>query len=432
MKKFLSLALATGLCLSLFTSCSKTAKPADSATPAANAERKPVTLQFWHALTGGDAPALDQIVKKFNEENGKGITIQTSMMKADDMSAKIAAAQSANTGLPQVILLGEGDVTQYQQNKMLLPLDDLMKSDGMTKNDVVKQFMDTVIYDNKVYALPVWAHPWVLFYNKTLLHQLGYQDSDLKNLDLNKIIEMSKKTMALGKGYYGISLSGADGAVFSRLFYSALYQGGSNIFDLAKPTVPTFNNEAGIKAIQDSIQLGQYTVPKGTAGRPPFVDGKVLFHFNGVWEITQLDNKDVKAKLDWGVVPFPQLFSQKKGVWTSSHVAVITKSAATDNEKLAAIDFLKFMENNALIMGQAGHIPTKVSLLNSKEFSTAPFAFFKDNMDTFAIPSVGAAQVPIFNKAVPAYTDLYWGDKKDVKGTMDAAAKAAKEIIDNQ
>lgn len=431
MKKIALLSTAMTLSVSLFAGCSQT-EPKNNGNQKAEVQRKPVTLDYWHPLTGGDAKYMDEIVEKFNKENTNGVTVKQNILKADELAQKLAAANSANSGLPHLLYISEVDVATYQRTKMLQPLDDLMGKVGMKKDDAVKQLNAPLTFENKTYGVPVEVHPWVLFYNKTLLKQLGYKDEDLKSLNLDKIIEMSQKTMALGKDYYGISLSGADQVVFNRFFYTALYQGGSDIYNPSNPKVPTFNNEAGIKAIEQTLKLSQYTVPKGTAGRPPFVAGKVLFHFNGVWELSQLDNAEVKSKLDWGVVQFPQLFSAKKGVWSAIGVGAMTKAAATDNEKLSSMEFLKFMQDNGLTMSKAGHIPAKISLLNSEEFKKMPYSFFKDNMDVFAIPPTGPANDPIVKKAVPAFMQLYWKEATDVKKTMDTAAKEVKEILDNQ
>src|SRR5882762_8701610 len=35
----------------------------------------PVSITLWHALSGPQQVALDAMVKKFNETNGKGITV---------------------------------------------------------------------------------------------------------------------------------------------------------------------------------------------------------------------------------------------------------------------------------------------------------------------------------------------------------------------
>jgi multiple sugar transport system substrate-binding protein len=436
MKKIAVISTALTLCASLLAGCgqSSTKPKADaqnSATPAA-VVRKPVTLDYWHPLTGGDAKFMDEIVQKFNSENKNGVTVKQNIMKADELSQKLAAANTASTGLPHILYVGSNDVYMQQRSKLLLPVDDLMDKVGLKKEESLKQLNDAVTFDKKMYGVPVEVHPWVMFYNKKLLNQIGYKEEDLKSLDLNKLIEMSKKTMALGKDYFGISLSGADPSVFFRYFYTALYQGNSNTVDPANPKVPTFNNEAGLKAIEQVMKLNEYTVTKGTGGRPPFVAGNVLFHFNGVWELSQLDNPEVKAKLDWGVVQFPQLFSSKKGVWSEIGVGVMTKAAADENTKLASIEFLKFMQDNGLSMAKAGHIPAKISLLNSEEFKKMPYSFFKDNMDVFAIPPTGPANDPINKKAVAAFMQLYWKEATDVKKMLDDAAKQAKEIVDNQ
>ncbi len=428
MKKLISLLLASTL---LFTSCGGGAtSDSGSGDATTGADGGAVTLEFYHMLTGGDGEYLDQIVQKFNAENGKGITVNSNVLKADEFSQKLAASVTAPETLPDVVFTGEADIPLYA-NSIFVPMDDLMTNAGMKQEDYMSSLMDLTKIDGSTYALPIQTFTWTLYYNKTMLADLGYTEEDLKDLNLDKLLEMCKAAQAQGSDYYGLSLSGADAAVFSRLFYTTIYQNGGNYFNPEDPTQILVDSPEAIEAIDKVKQLGQYTVPKGTAGRPPFVAGKVLFHFNGVWEISQLDTQEVKDVLDWGVVQFPNFFGKDPyGVWAGSHNMAITKACETDAEKAAAMEFIKYVSDNALILSQAGHIPAKTELLSTDQFKQSIFAFFADNFDVFAVPPVGPSRDAVEKLGVPAFTDLYWGDTTDTKATMEEVANGARELIE--
>ena len=50
--------------------------PPRQSTEADIALTGPVSITLWHALSGPQQVALDTMVKKFNETNGKGITLR--------------------------------------------------------------------------------------------------------------------------------------------------------------------------------------------------------------------------------------------------------------------------------------------------------------------------------------------------------------------
>src|SRR5258706_13141299 len=54
--------------------CSSQAPAAQQSTEADITLSGPVSITLWHALTGPQQVALDAMVKKFTETNGKGIT----------------------------------------------------------------------------------------------------------------------------------------------------------------------------------------------------------------------------------------------------------------------------------------------------------------------------------------------------------------------
>ena len=55
--------------------CSSQAPAAQQSTEADITLSGPVSITLWHALTGPQQVALDAMVKKFNDTNGKGITV---------------------------------------------------------------------------------------------------------------------------------------------------------------------------------------------------------------------------------------------------------------------------------------------------------------------------------------------------------------------
>ncbi len=419
MKKIICLIVAS---MFLFVGCG------DSGNESNNSDGS-VNLEFYHMLTGGDGEYLDEIVENFNKDNDKNIVVTSNILKADEFSQKLAASVAAPDTLPDVVFIGEADIPLYADS-IFTPIDDLMENANMSNDDYIESLFDLTKVNGSTYALPIQTFTWTLYYNNEMLESLGYTKSDVENLDLETMIQMCEEAMAQGDDYYGVSLSGADSAVFSRLLYTSIYQNGGDYFNPNDDKEILIGAPEVIEAIDKIKDLGKYTVPKGTAGRPPFVAGKVLFHFNGVWEISQLNNDEVKEVLDWDVVQFPNFFGNSDyGVWAGTHNMAITKAVKDDKEKEAAMEFIKYVSDNALILSKAGHIPAKKELLETDEFKNGLFSFFADNLDVFAIPPLGKTRDAVEKLGVPAFTDLYWGDKTDTKAVMEEVASGAAELI---
>src|SRR5688572_13664249 len=92
----------------------------------------PVTLTLWHALTSDPQKgALEVAVKKFNETNGKGITI-TPVVQGNytQLYQKTLGAIQAGA-LPEIVHAYESQVADYQKAAVVIDLEPYMNS---TKN----------------------------------------------------------------------------------------------------------------------------------------------------------------------------------------------------------------------------------------------------------------------------------------------------------
>src|SRR5512142_1320392 len=108
--------------------------PAASQTPAATTEADqdisgPVTLTLWHALTSDpQKSALEAAVKKFNDTNGKGITVNAVVQgNYTQLYQKTIAANQAGA-LPDVAHAYESFVADYTKADVVIDLDPYVNS----------------------------------------------------------------------------------------------------------------------------------------------------------------------------------------------------------------------------------------------------------------------------------------------------------------
>ena len=153
--------LAT-LLLVIATSCSAAAPAPQQSTEADITLSGTVNITLWHALSGPQQVALDAMVKKFNDTNGKGITV-TALNQGNytQLYQKTLGAIQAGA-LPELAHAYESFVADYMKADVVIDLTPYKDSakNGLSKqsqDDIYKSYYDTNTfpqYGNKLLSWP--------------------------------------------------------------------------------------------------------------------------------------------------------------------------------------------------------------------------------------------------------------------------------------
>src|SRR5438552_4765167 len=102
--------------------CSAAAPAPQQSTEADVTLSGPVSITLWHALSGPQQVALDAMVKKFNETNGKGITV-TALNQGNYtvLGQKLMGAIQAGS-LPELAHAYESNVADYMKAATVVDL----------------------------------------------------------------------------------------------------------------------------------------------------------------------------------------------------------------------------------------------------------------------------------------------------------------------
>ena len=170
-------------------------------------------------------------------------------------------------------------------------------------------YIDYGIYNREQIAMPfVVGNPRILFYNKTLLDEMGEKPPVTWGDFLRLAQKATKDTDGDGEidqwGFvqpWGIRASGT----LNSTFYPFLFQAGGQIFT-DDGTGIGFNNEAGRRSLQfisdlkDKYKVMPETVASmETEASSLFTSGKVLFIIEGARHASHME----VAGMDWGYVP---------------------------------------------------------------------------------------------------------------------------------
>jgi len=278
-------------------------------------------------------------VAKVNHESVPGPTlIQTVLQRASSKS------------LPDVLMLDNPDIQQIAETGALAPLGDYgIKTDGYAQGPV-----SAATYKDKLYGLQPGANTIAIFYRKDVLAKAGVQPP--KTWDE---LKATAKKLTSGKQYAFAFNATAD------------YEGA---WQFLPPMWTNGGDETNLKTPQvaEALQLWKDLVADGSASKSvvnwkqsdvndQFIAGKAAMMLNGPWQIPSLD----KAKMDYGVVPFP---INKPG---QTSIAPLGGEAWTvpltgDQAKMAkAAELVKCMNTDANQLQRAkegGLVPTKTAV----------------------------------------------------------------------
>jgi|GEM_PF-222204 len=441
LKKAFSIMLTTVMALGVLSGCQKAENNVGSKKSESNTTvnsnsvvenkssvriKESTEVVFWNPFTGDDGKYMAEIVDNFNNENNDGIKVTTQTMAYDDYYAKLPIAISSGTDVPDVAILHIDRLPYYSSKALIQEMDSDIADMGLSSDNFIKATWNASVQaDGKHYSVPLDTHPYVMFYNKTILRELGYSESDLDGLTGEKFIEMCKK--AKDAGYYGIGFYYPG---MSSVFFSLLKQFGGDLINPDDAGKAAFNSDSGIKAaewVKDLLDKGYATKP-GEDHVSLFKQGKSLFCADGIWSSTGMNEID---GLEWGEMFLPKI-GEKGAIWASSHqLCLMTQKTPDEAKHKAAVTFIKYLSDHSINWAKAGQVAARIDVLKDPEFSKLPWSFAANQLDWFSyLPTVTTSGS--FTDALnPVLVEYYSGNIEDAKTALDTAASNGEEQAAN-
>lgn len=382
--KISSLTLASAMLLaacsnggSTAASGGSTSKPADqgaaSATKTPDTPKQKVKITYWTPFSGGDGDFMNAMVKKFNEESAD-IVVEQDPTKSDDYYTKLQTALAADNA-PDVAVVHSSRLPQFVPSGFLTPLDDLSGPAGVNWGDFNPTILNSTIYNNKHYSIPLDTHIVVMYYNKKWLQQAGVLKDGKPDLDNSadgyvKFLKKIKDGVPQDIAPLAEPNVRTDSFWLFWSWYNQLNDGGKVLSDDGKTSV--LDNPAALKTIQyvNNLYKTQLIPPNIDDAFKMFQDGKAATLITGVWGTGAFEStKD----LDFGVVPMPTIYD-KPAQWGDSHTLTLPKHGKEDPAKQkAAITFANWIAQHGAMWAKAGHIPAVDKVLQSDDFKALKY-----------------------------------------------------------
>lgn len=387
---------------------------------------KKVELSFWYGWTGPEAEALEKLIKEFNDTHPD---IAVKGLSQSDYQKQLTAITG---GTPPDIASQFGqNVAAWGVKGAMIPLDDYIKKDNVDLADFVPSALSISQYDGKTYALPIAMHVSMLFYNKDLLQQAGFDGppktiGELKTyIDKLSVVREDGRLDRLGLW------PGTDPYTFAQVF-------GGKFWDPEKkevtPDDPGFRKAVELsKELWDkygSENLDRFSASLGKyqSAQNPFFTGKYAMTLDGEWLPTFI--KQFAPNLNYGIAPIPyseDLPNLKNAGNINTSVFYIPKGVKHPD---ASWQFLKWLtEKTQMVKFTAaiGNLPTRYSALDDPAYQDVPgfkefTAYAKSpNMKSFpALPFMNEYMDEISKR----YNDILRG-----KVSLDEGLKQIKEKI---
>jgi multiple sugar transport system substrate-binding protein len=291
-----------------------------------------VTLTFWNGYTGPDRPALEALVKKFNDTH-PDVKIEMNIMTWDVLFQKLLPAYTSGTG-PDMVAFDDAQIGRYAAKGVLRPLDDWYAGDAATVGNLVKPAVEATTFKGKQYAVPMTFTPILMYYNKQLFKAAGLdpENPPASWADWQAALKkLTKDTDGDGKpDQYGTALPDHETI---QVWPILLWGNGGDLQSLSSPQSVQAVQQWSDLIVKDGVS------PTGLAGADAdklFQTGKAATDITGPWMTSGF--KD--AGLDFGLAMVPA--GPAKSVTLAGASSFVLNAKASDAERKAAFEWFSF------------------------------------------------------------------------------------------
>ena len=363
----------------------------NSKGPSGNSATGQVTL--WTQQTDIYLQAQQHIVDKFNASHKvQAKVVAVPSASVTDVS-KLLTAVRGGTG-PDCYMLDRFTVPQQAATGTLEPLSQFVSKES----DLPGQYLDyawkEVVFKNKPYALPFDTDVRGLYYNKSMLRQIGINPSDLDiskgpiTVDRMHDINVAANQTAANGNYtrvgvvpwFSQGLGYTWGFIFGGSFANlgkcqltptnhGVVQGYQFIYNWAK--------EFGPQKLASFVSA--YAPLNAPPATDPFFVGRTALEFTGDWQIAAIQK--YVPSLDYGITyqPVPKA-GNKPSTWSGGFSLVIPQGAKNPEGAWELMRYMCGIEGQRYYTTNTSHLPTWKALVSNKSLFNAAHQIFVDHM----------------------------------------------------
>lgn len=373
-------------------------------------------VTFWHYYAQG-IPATAKFTKDLGDIYAKAKLpkpLNSVYVPGEQLSQKVVTSAASRQG-PDVFVQGGADLLQLVKAGAIADFtaqyDAFKDKSQIPDANVIKQ-------DGKVYGVQGFNNTTALWYNKTILDELGIAPPTTMD-------ELNAALAKIGKKYVGIGLAGQGDQDVNAFSFITAYG-----FDYTKPDAAALEN--AFKLVGGWAEKGY--VPRDAATWTPdvafqkFAAGGMAFAVGGNW---QYGNAKKTASFEYGVVPVPGATAPAKvyQFGDNVHMSAFTKDKNAAFNAIAAMFLSKDGELAAL---EAGSMPVREDLADTKGMQDPIYSQFRKALQNgvpYLLPGFGTELTQMRTSMAEAWSAVLAGQSSphDAATTAVAAIQRAAQ-----
>jgi ABC-type glycerol-3-phosphate transport system substrate-binding protein len=376
------------------------------------------TVTFWQFFTGDtDVAAWKAAIAKFEAAN-PDIKVNMELVPWSEQQQRFVTAL-ATGGLPDVSMLGNNVVAQFQATGSLAPLDEYVaaydKANGTKiEDDIWPGDKGYYILDGHLWASPIAVETRALYYRKDLFKAAGL-DPEKPPQTWEDLATASAALSKAGAGKtYGIGLPMSLTYNTVQNFMSTwLGYGARMIGDDGKCgfNTPEFKQALDVytRVYKNGGTHPDAPTMDGDTFRRGFIDGGYAMAIFDASLYKQLENEKAPFIKDVGIAKIPAGAKNRSGFLGGWPLVLWSASEHKD----AAAKWILFATHGEVLKDMAvasGYIPGNITLAKGSPWDAFPYPLFVEQLQDAkpyqypaqAIPQMGQLEVDTVQKAVQA------------------------------
>ncbi len=333
------------------------------------------------------------------------------------LSAQIAARDP-----PDLVIMHQSVISDYQGLGLLEPLDGLLARAGIHAADFTDAGRRGVVKAGRVYAMP-WDTIGGLWHIDTaLMAKAGLMSGSrpvLPRTPAELLAQARQFRAATGKPYL-IQAQVNDPATHVRNLPTYLMAADAVIFPDARHAVIDTPRARAIVALFRAIYAENLTTKNQdfSAATQSFMNGEGGIFPVGTWMIGPYDEEAAKPGRplyrSYAVLPYPRLWGHD-AAFVDGHAWVVPRHARGSAETAAIGRFLGFLAKHNLDWARTGHLPAFRAVLDLPAFKALPH-----RADIAAMAATGAQ--------LPGYVQRQSAIQSTLGEELESAISGAKPV----
>lgn len=297
-------------------------------------------IAFWHAMSGENGDALQELVDKFNEQSDEIHVEAIYQGSYDDSLTKLRAVGGTDEA-PAIVQVFEIGTKYMSESGFITPMQEFIDADNFDTSVLEENILNYYTLDGQLYSMPFNASNAVMYYNKDLFEEAGL-DPENPPATFAEVVDAAEKLTEVTD--YGFTMATIGWFVEQLLANSgALYLDNDNgrSGDATEAVVNSEEGYAIFEWLDEMNKAGTFT-NYGSAWddpRGPFFAGQVGMYFDSTANVRHVIRN---SEHEVGTAYLPSADGNPQGLIIGGASVWITNQVSEDDQD-AAWEFVKFL-----------------------------------------------------------------------------------------